>query len=943
MDYKETLNLPKTDFPMRANLPKKEPELLREWEEKKLYQQIRQKFVGKPKYILHDGPPYANGNIHIGTALNKILKDFVVKSRSMMGYDAAYVPGWDCHGLPIELQVEKTLSDEKVQMGKDEIRKRCREYANKYIDIQRLEFKRLGVLGDWENPYITMDYTYEAATIRELGKFVEKGSVYKGLKPVHWCIHCQTALAEAEVEYFDHESPSVYVKFPLLSEPERVLPVLKGKKVSVVIWTTTPWTLPANLAIAFHPEHTYVAVEVEGEVYIIAEALMAETLKKAGIKDFSVLGTFQGKVTEGLVCKHPFIDRESKLILADYVTLDQGTGCVHTAPGHGQEDYESGVKYGLKIYTPVDGEGRFTQEVPFFAGMNVFKANPAIVQKMREDGSLLIEEIFAHSYPHCWRCKNPVVFRSTPQWFISMEVDNLRQKALEWIKKVTWIPPWGEERISNMIAHRPDWCISRQRIWGVPIVAFYCNTCKYLLLDKKIMDQVANKVAAHGADIWFTVPEKDLLPEGVLCPSCGGKEFTKETDILDVWFDSGVSQAAFLALRQDLAWPADMYLEGSDQHRGWFHSSLLAAVGTRGAAPYKSVLTHGFVVDGLGRKMSKSLGNTLAPQDVIDKYGAEILRLWVSAEDYRDDIRISEEILERLAEAYRRIRNTCRYMLGNLYDFDPATDLVPYSQLQELDRWALHRLQKLVERVRRAFEKFEFHIFFHAFHNFCAVDMSALYLDILKDRLYTSKVDSPGRRAAQTVLWEVLTTMVKLMAPILSFTAEEVWQHLLKTRPESSQKAYPELNQRPGGSVHLELLPEINEAYIDEQLATNWNKLLEVRGEISKALEQARKEKLIGHSLDAAVHIYSSAEIYNFLKTYADQLHTLSIVSAAILYEPTVQPPEDAFVSEVVKELRVKVTKAEGEKCERCWQYSTYVGRNLQHPTLCERCVAVLQ
>lgn len=934
MDYKDTLNLPKTDFPMKANLPKREPEILKEWEEQKLYQQIRKKFANKTKYILHDGPPYANGHIHIGTALNKILKDFVVKSHSMMGYNAVYVPGWDCHGLPIEHQVEKTLGDKKNQMGKDEIRKLCRQYASEFIDIQRNEFKRLGVLGDWEHPYTTMDYRYEADTIRELAKFVEKGSVYKGLKPVHWCIHCETALAEAEVEYYDHESPSVYVKFPLVSDPERILPVLKGKKVHILIWTTTPWTLPANLAVAFHPEYIYTAVQANGEVYIVARELLEETLKKAGIKDFEILGTFPGRVVEGLVAKHPFIDRESKLILADYVTLDQGTGCVHTAPGHGQEDYESGVKYGLEIYTPVDSQGRFTPEVPFFAGMNVFKANSAIIQRMREDGSLLAEEKLMHSYPHCWRCKNPVIFRSTPQWFISMEVDNLRQKCLEWIRKVTWIPSWGEERIFNMIAHRPDWCISRQRAWGVPIVAFYCKACNYLLLDKKIIDFVADKVAIHGADIYFTSSEQDLLPEGTSCPRCGGKEFVKETDILDVWFDSGVSQAAVLAVREDLAWPADMYLEGSDQHRGWFHSSLLAAVGTRGAAPYKSVLTHGFVVDGQGRKMSKSLGNTIAPQDVINKYGAEILRLWVSAEDYRDDIRISDEILKRLADAYFRIRNTCRYLFGNLYDFDPNQHKIPYPQLEELDKWALHRLQKLIERVRKAFEKFEFHIFFHAFHNFCAVDMSALYLDILKDRLYTSKADSPQRRAAQTVLWEVLTTMVKLMAPILSFTAEEAWQHLMKIDPE--------LGRREGRSVHLQTLPEVNPAYVNEQLAINWDKLLEIRGEISKALEQARKEKWIGHSLEAAVHLYVSKELYRFLQAYADQLSTLSIVSAAVLYEPTVQPPADVFTSENVKGLWIKITKAEGKKCERCWQYSTSVGKNPQHPTLCERCSAVV-
>src|SRR5512136_2151037 len=694
MDYKETLNLPKTDFPMKANLVKKEPEMIERWEKQKLYDKIRETSKGRRKYTLHDGPPYANGHIHMGTAFNKILKDLIVKSRQMAGFDAPYVPGWDCHGLPIEHKVDSELGSRKAGMTQAEVRHYCRKYAEKWIDIQRTEFKRLGVLGEWDNPYLTMAFPYEAIIVREFGRFYLKGSVIKSKKPIYWCISCKTALAEAEVEYEVHTSPSIFVKFPMISDLSVDVPALKGKQVSVVIWTTTPWTIPANLAIALHPDLTYVAVDVGGEVYILAEGLLEEVMKKFGIKKYEVLEKFPGKRLEGLKSRHPFLDRDSLIILASYVTLDTGTGCVHTAPGHGQEDYESGVQYGLDIYSPVDDDGRFTEEVPFFAGQFVFDANGAVNQKLKEVGALLKEEMYEHSYPHCWRTNDPIIFRATEQWFISMEKNGLRKNALRAINEVTWIPPWGKDRIYGMVENRPDWCVSRQRAWGIPITVFYCASCKQPLVNQETIDRVARLFEEKGADVWFEEGTDHLLPEGTRCSQCGEKEFTKETDILDVWFDSGVSYAAVLEKRRELEYPASLYLEGSDQHRGWFHSSLLTSVGTRNGAPYRSVLTHGFVVDGEGKKMSKSAGNVIFPEEVINKLGADVLRLWVSAEDYKDDIKISNEILKRLADAYFRIRNTFRFLLGNLADFNPEGDRISYPDLHELDRWALHRLQR---------------------------------------------------------------------------------------------------------------------------------------------------------------------------------------------------------------------------------------------------------
>ncbi len=919
MDYKATLNLPRTGFPMKAALSQREPEFLKEWYAKEIYKKILKESEGRPKYILHDGPPYANGHIHIGTALNKILKDFIVKSKYMVGYNSHYVPGWDCHGLPIENEVDKELGSKRSKMTVPEVRQRSREFADRFLKIQREEFKRLGVLGDWEVPYLTMSYDYEATIAREFGKFVAKGSVYKGKKPIHWCYHCKTALAEAEVEYEEHTSPSIYVKFPALSDFGERFEFLKGKKVSVVIWTTTPWTIPANLAIAFHPEYDYVAVDVGDEVLILAEALSEGCLQEFGVPRYRVLHRFKGKSVENLKCRHPLVDRESVLVLADYVTLDAGTGCVHTAPGHGKEDYETGLAYGLEIYTPVDDDGNFTEDVQFFAGRFVFDANEAVNQKLQDVGALLTRGEMAHSYPHCWRCKNPIIFRATEQWFISMAKNNLRKKALKAIERVEWTPAWGQDRIYGMIQNRPDWCISRQRAWGVPITVFYCNACNHALVDQKVVNHVADLFEKEGADVWFIKPSEELLPPETICPSCGKREFRKEMDILDVWFDSGVSYAAVCEKRKELKAPPDMYLEGSDQHRGWFHSSLLASVGTRGVAPYHTVLTHGFVVDGKGEKMSKSKGNVITPDSVIERYGAEILRLWVAAEDYRDDIKISEEILKRLTEAYRKIRNTCRYMLGNLYDFDPGRDTVEYGSLLELDRWALHRLQKIIGRILRAYERFEFHTVFHTLNNFCSVDLSAFYLDVLKDCVYTRRANSPERRSAQTAMYNTLLALTKLMAPILSFTAEEIWKHL----PPCSGREE---------SVHLTGFPSVEEACLDEGLAEKWERILGVRDQVSRALEEARNERIIGHPLDARVEIKASPEMMGLLKPLAKELRNVFIVSQVVLK----RKPD-------VKGIQVKVQKAAGSKCERCWNYDVDVGKNKTHPTLCGRCLAVIE
>ncbi len=924
MDYKETLNLPKTDFPMKANLTQKEPELLKIWESTGLYHKIREALKGQHAYILHDGPPYANGSIHLGTALNKILKDMVVKAKNMTGLDGVYVPGWDCHGLPIEHQVDKELGDKRLKMPQTEKRRFCRIYAEKYVAIQKEQFKRLGVFGEWDKPYLTMNYGYEAATVAELGKLYLNGSIYKGKKPVYWCASCKTALAEAEVEYADHETPSIYVKFPVISDMSSKHPSLKDKKVSVVIWTTTPWTLPANLAIALHEDFVYSALKVGDEVLILAREMQEKCMNAFGYREFSVLAEMTGAALEGVTCRHPWIDRESVIILAPFVTLETGTGCVHIAPGHGQEDYEIGMEYGLDNYAPVDDDGKFTRDVEGFAGQFVFDANQGINRRLKEIGALLALEDMKHSYPHCWRCKNPIIFRSTEQYFISMEKNDLRKKALKAIDQVKWLPSWGRDRIYGMVENRPDWCISRQRLWGVPITVFHCKDCNNPVMTEEIINHVVKLVEQNGADVWFEREPRELMPEGTACPHCGGRDFAKETNILDVWFDSGVSHAAVLERRSGLQSPADMYLEGSDQHRGWFHSSLLESVGTRGRAPYRSVLTHGFVVDGEGKKMSKSVGNVIDSQEIIDQYGAEILRLWVASEDYTEDVRISGEILKRLVEAYRRIRNTCRFMLGNLYDFDCVNDMVSYRDVEEMDRFALSRLEEVVSRVKDAYDRFQFHVVYYVIYNFCIVDLSALYLDVLKDRLYTSKAGSRERRSAQSAIYLILHAMIRLLAPVLSFTAEEVWSAM----PGYEGKEL---------SVHLAQFPEHNPERVDAELMERWAKLLSVKAEISKVIETARQNKIIGHSLDASVQIAPPEDMRPLLTARCEELRALLIVSqVAITGEDDIK---DAYQSSELPGLKVGVTKAPGRKCNRCWIYSESVGQNSLHPAICGRCL----
>jgi isoleucyl-tRNA synthetase len=924
MEYKDTLNLPVTDFPMKANLNQREPEILQKWEDTGLYRQMEESGAGKPVYMLHDGPPYANGHIHIGHALNKILKDVILKSKRMEGFHAPYVPGWDCHGLPIELQVEKNLGSKKHEISKLEMRRECRKYAAKFIDIQREEFKRLGVLGDWDNPYLTMNYEYEGLTAAELAKFAHNGGLYRGKKPVHWCSSCVTALAEAEVEYADHTSPSIYVKFELKDDISAAVPKLAGKKVSVVIWTTTPWTIPANLAISLHPEFAYVAVEVNGEALIVAEGLKDAFLSTNKLEG-AVIASFPSTVLERKLCRHPIYDRDSIILLGEHVTLEAGTGCVHTAPGHGQDDYEVALKYGLDIYNPVDNHGKFLGNLEFFGGQFVFAANPNVIEKLTEVGALVGSGQVVHSYPHCWRCKKPIIFRATEQWFISMKANDLRDKSLEAIEKVEWIPKWGRDRIYGMVENRPDWCISRQRTWGVPITAFSCTGCGEYIADGRLMDHVADIFKTESSDVWFDWDAAKLLPAGTVCPKCGSAALEKEMDILDVWFDSGVSHAAVLEPNPKLSSPADMYLEGSDQHRGWFHSSLLESVGTRGVAPYRNVLTHGFVVDGSGRKMSKSVGNVVAPEEVIKKFGAEILRLWVAAQDYRDDIRISQEILARLSEAYRRIRNTSRYILGNLSDFDPATDSVDFDKMPELDRWALHQLELLKEKVIKSYGEYEFHVLYHAVNGFCTVEMSAFYLDILKDRTYTSKKDSVERRSAQTVMYLILDSLVRMIAPVLSFTADEVWGYLPGKRETS---------------VHLAGFPPFCPEWKNDVLVERWERIMKVRGEVSKALELARVAKTIGHSLDAAVLISADPELISFLREYTTELPGIFIVSKVELSD-TIEG--EYYEAESIPELKLRVTAAPGEKCERCWWYSEDLGTDSDHPNICPKCTKAVK
>jgi isoleucyl-tRNA synthetase len=934
-DYKPTLNLPQTDFPMKASLNQKEPSMLRFWEVKEIYSRVQEKNKNRTPYILHDGPPYANGHIHIGHALNKILKDIIVKFKSMQGFYAPYVPGWDCHGLPIELQVDRGLGDKKNTIDIIEKRNLCKKYAAEFVTIQREEFIRLGVFGDWQTPYLTMSNSYEATIVREFCKFVESGSVYKGKKPVHWCPSCVTALAEAEVEYGNKESPSIFVKFALdEGNILKVFPALSGRKVFVLIWTTTPWTLPANLALAFHPEFTYIALEQDSEIYLFAEGRKEALREKTGL-DGKVLLSILGKEMEGMQALHPFIQRKSVAVLGDFISLEEGTGIVHIAPGHGEDDYETGLRYGLDIYAPVDKYGNFrfseAEQIPGLQGKFVFKANADIVAILKNQTALLKEEQVTHSYPHCWRCKKPVIFRATEQWFISMGKNGLRENSLSEIEGVTWIPKWGRERIHGMVTNRPDWCISRQRAWGVPITILRCGNCDEFVTDSSVFTRIISLVEEQSADVWFTKRPEEFLPEGYACKKCGHSSFSKEMDILDVWFDSGVSHAAVMEVDERLSWPADMYLEGSDQHRGWFQSSLLASVGTRGKAPYRTVLTHGFTVDGQGKKMSKSLGNVVAPQEVIKSNGAEILRLWVSAEDYRDDVRISKEILDRLTEAYRKIRNTCRFLLGNIHDFDGED----YSgNLLEIDRWAMSRLQSFTGKVVSAYENFDFHEVFHSIYNFCVVDMSSFYLDVLKDRLYTFRADSPERRAAQWVLSSILSTMTRLMAPILSFTAEEVWQNMLAGSQSGGDR-----QRQSEESVFLASFPAPDASFLNQGLEEKWDKLFVLRNEVNKALEIKRSEKTLGNSLEATVVLSLPTEYAELVGENRDFLPTFFIVS---LFELADQGMEDAYRSSEIEGLEIRIEKAPGLKCQRCWNWSTTVGTFTDKPDICERCYNVV-
>ncbi|MBS1259495.1 MAG: Isoleucine--tRNA ligase [Candidatus Scalindua arabica] len=838
MSYKDTINLPKTKFSMKGNLVQREPEFLKKWEKDGLYAQIRSARAGAKKFILHDGPPYPTGDLHIGTGLNKILKDMIVRFYTMNGYDAPYIPGWDCHGLPIEHRVLQELGSKAKEMEKIEIRKKCKKYAEKFVKVQMKQFKALGVSGDWESAYLTFTPQYEAGIIEVFGKLVEKGYVYRSLKPIHWCMQCETALAEAELEYHDHTSPSIYVNFKLIDTTKDKFDGLQDEDAYMLIWTTTPWTLPANLAIALHPEYQYTAVRYinpktqKKQVSILAEDLVDSVMNRLEIENYKRLGTVKGSSLEGLKYQHTIMRREGAVVLANYVTLTDGTGCVHTAPGHGQDDYQTGLKYDMPIVSPVDASGVFTEEAGDFAGQNIYDANKSITDKLDELGLLLRMDKIGHSYPHCWRCRKPVIFRATEQWFVNMDHQDLRKNALAEIEKTEWIPQWGEVRLSNMIKDRPDWCISRQRSWGVPIPAFYCNSCKESLLDVKVVNHVRDMFLQHGADSWFYKDTKEFLPDGTKCPKCSSSDFEKENDIFDVWFESGSSHNSVVKKREELSFPADIYLEGSDQHRGWFQLSLLPSVAAWGCAPFKAVITHGFVVDEHGKKMSKSLGNFVSVGDALKDMGGDIVRLWTSSMEYRNEMNTSHDIIAKLSDSYRRIRNTFRYILGNLFDFDPKQNSVEYSQLLEIDRWALHKTEELITAITSAFKSYQFHRVYHIIHNFCAVEMSSFYLDIQKDRLYTFSKNSIERRATQTVLHRINSVLVRLLAPILAYTSEEVWLEMIHDDDNIT-------------SVHLSDWPVNNDKYIDKELNDKWEKIIKIRTDVARELEGMRASKKI--------------------------------------------------------------------------------------------------
>jgi isoleucyl-tRNA synthetase len=937
MELKSTINLPKTAFPMKANLPQNEPKMLARWEQDKIYERIREARKGSPPYVLHDGPPYTSGPIHLGTGFNKCLKDFIVKSKTMSGFDAPYVPGWDCHGLPIEIKVDKELGGRKLQMRPTDVRTECRKYAQKYLDLQRQQFKRIGVFGRFDQPYATMTPQYESVVLETFYSFYENGFVYKGLRAVYWCMHDETALAEAEVEYENHTSSTVWVKYALLGDPAKIDPALAGKKVSTIIWTTTPWTLPASMAVAFHPNEEYVALESGGEAYIVASKLAKDTAEKCGLVNPRELSHFPGHKLERFNFQHPFLDRRVLGVLADYVTMDTGTGVVHTAPSHGAEDFATGVKYGLDATSNVDEKGILRNGLPEYEGKRVWDANQPIIDLLKSRGALLHTEKTEHSYPHCWRCHNPVIFRATEQWFISMETpmpggtskdDTLRTRTLAEIKNVRWDPAWGEERLSNMIQTRPDWCISRQRVWGVPIAVFLCEGCGKPLNDPAINRKVVELFARAGADAWFTSESDAILAAGTKCPHCGGTTFEKESDIFDVWLESGASYLALVAAEPEYPWPSDLYLEGGDQYRGWFQSSLLCAMGARGTPPYRGVVTPGWTLDETGRALSKSRGNDVDPVDISNRLGGEIVRLWTASVDFREDVIGSETLMQRVGENYKKIRNTFRYILSNLYDFDPVKDAVPFDKMEELDQYMLRQTCTFSTDVRNWYDEFSFHKIYHRVNHFCIVDLSAFFFDVLKDRLYISAPKSSARRSAQTAIWRIGEALVRLLAPIMTFTCEEVWQYL------------PKVDDRPE-SVHLssfatetDIVGELT-APFDSSQQNDWNTLRSVRDQVLKALEEARNNKLIGGPLEAQVRLTVADPLYSLLKRYDSQLRYLFIVSAV---ETRLAASPDG-----TGEVKVEIKKADGQKCERCWNYSTRVGEDNNYPTVCERCSAILK
>ncbi|MFO7957971.1 MAG: isoleucine--tRNA ligase [Candidatus Brocadiia bacterium] len=936
MSYKETINLPDTDFSMRAHLDRLEPAMQKKWDEMDLYDKVRKARAGAPKYVLHDGPPYPTGDLHIGTGLNKVLKDFLVRYRTMRGYDAPYVPGWDCHGLPIEWKVLEEVGDERENLSKSEIRRRCREYALRYVDVQREQFKSLGVSGDWENPYLTLQHSYEAGIMEVFAEMVGKGFVYRDLKPIHWCYHCRTALAEAELEYEEVSGPSIYVNFPLVDDVHDMFGLESGADAHLLIWTTTPWTLPANLAVAVNRHAHYTAVRYQHPntgrtvVSVFGEPLVDIVMGAAGVEDYEKVGRVPGGELEGLTYRHPFIERDCPVVLAEYVSLTEGTGCVHTAPGHGQEDYMTGLKEELEILSPVDERGYFTERAGRFAGQHIEEGDRTIVEHLREEGYLLHSAQSEHSYPHCWRCHQPVIFRATDQWFVRMDHREFRQRAMEAVRETEWVPGWGEQRILHMIAERPDWCISRQRSWGVPIPAFYCRKCGEVLLEQEVVSNVARVFAEHGADSWFQQEDAEFfLPEGTTC-SCGASDWEKETDILDVWFESGSSHHSVCRKHPELRWPADLYLEGTDQYRGWFQLSLLPSLAAWGEPPFRTVLTHGFVVDAEGKKMSKSLGNFISVAEGVEEFRSDILRLWCSSVDYRDQIAVNRDYLKKgMADAYRRVRNTFRFLLGNTADFDPAEHSVPYEDMPEIDRWVLDELSRLVQRVTQAWEEYELHQVYGRIHNFCAVTMSSVYLDVLKDRLYCSGTDWPGRRSAQTVLHHVLLTLCKLTAPILVHTAEEVWSHV-------------EHKDEDAESVHLCSWPEPVEAWLDDELHERWQRLLAVRDDVLRAVEALREEKEVSQAMEACVTLAARRSgLRDLLLDHRDALAELLMVSELEILpdEPSEAEAAEMTAGESEPDLLVRAQPSTHAKCERCWNLRPSVGEHPEHEDLCDRCV----